>query len=307
MARYLATRIVQLIPSLLGLSVILFILMRIGGDPVAHLVRPEASPEEVAAVRAAYGFDRPLAEQYLTSVSRILVGDFGDSVRFRSAAMPLVLERLPATLQLATAAILVALVLAVPIGLISALFQNSPLDVTLTLSSTLGRAMPNFWLGIMLILLFGVQLRWLPVSGTGDWRNLVLPATTLGIGIAPALARLLRSSMLEVLRREYVVTARAKGLTERVVVLRHALRNAMIPFVTILGLQVAWLLGGAVIVEEVFAWPGMGRLIYRSVQVRDLAVVQAGVFIFALIVMIANLLVDLSYMLLDPRISYHDK
>lgn len=307
MARYIATRIVQLIPSLLGLSVILFILMRIGGDPVAHLVRPEASPEEVAAVRAAYGFDRPLAEQYLTSVSRILVGDFGDSVRFRSAAMPLVLERLPATLQLATAAILVALVLAVPIGLISALFQNSPLDVTLTLSSTLGRAMPNFWLGIMLILLFGVQLRWLPVSGTGDWRNLVLPATTLGIGIAPALARLLRSSMLEVLRREYVVTARAKGLTERVVVLRHALRNAMIPFVTILGLQVAWLLGGAVIVEEVFAWPGMGRLIYRSVQVRDLAVVQAGVFIFALIVMIANLLVDLSYMLLDPRISYHDK
>jgi len=166
--------------------------------------------------------------------------------------------------------------------------------------------MPNYWLGIMLILFFSVQLRWLPVSGTGDWRNLVLPAVTLGIGVAPALARILRSSLIEVLRREYVVTARAKGLTESIVLLRHALRNALIPFVTILGLQVAWLLGGAVIVEEVFAWPGMGRLIFRSVQVRDLAVVQAGVFIFALIVMVANLVVDMSYAWLDPRIRYGD-
>ncbi len=306
MIRYTLLRLIQLIPSLIGLSIILFILMRIGGDPVAHLVRPEASPDEVAAVRAAYGFDRPLHEQYLSSIGRILAGDFGESVRFRSPAMPLVLERLPATLQLALSALVVALLIAIPAGLIAAIFQNSPLDITITLTSTLGRAMPNYWLGIMLILLFGVQLRWLPVSGTGDWRNLVLPATTLGIGIAPALSRLLRSSMIEVLRREYVVTARAKGLKESLVVLRHAMRNALIPFVTIFGLQMAWLLGGAVIVEEVFAWPGMGRLIYRSVQVRDLAVVQAGVFIFALIVMIANLLVDLSYALLDPRINYND-
>lgn len=306
MIRYTLLRLIQLIPSLIGLSIILFILMRIGGDPVAHLVRPEASPDEVAAVRAAYGFDRPLYEQYFSSIGRILVGDFGESVRFRSPAMPLVLERLPATLQLALSALVVALLIAIPAGLIAAIFQNSPLDVTITLTSTLGRAMPNYWLGIMLILLLGVQLRWLPVSGTGDWRNLVLPATTLGIGIAPALSRLLRSSMIEVLRREYVVTARAKGLKESLVVLRHAMRNALIPFVTIFGLQMAWLLGGAVIVEEVFAWPGMGRLIFRSVQVRDLAVVQAGVFIFALIVMIANLLVDLSYALLDPRINYND-
>jgi peptide/nickel transport system permease protein len=306
MIRYVAVRILQLIPSLIGLSLILFVLMRIGGDPVSNLVRPEASPEEIAAVRAAYGFDRPLHEQYFSSIGMILMGDFGDSVRFRSAAMPLVLERLPATLQLAAAATLVALLIAIPTGLISALFQNSPLDVTITLASTLGRAMPNYWLGIMLILFFSVQLRWLPVSGTGDWRNLVLPAVTLGIGVAPALARILRSSLIEVLRREYVVTARAKGLTESIVLLRHALRNALIPFVTILGLQVAWLLGGAVIVEEVFAWPGMGRLIFRSVQVRDLAVVQAGVFIFALIVMVANLVVDMSYAWLDPRIRYGD-
>jgi peptide/nickel transport system permease protein len=307
MVRYLMLRIIQLIPSLFGLTIILFVLMRIGGDPVAHLVRPEADAAEIAAVRAAYGFDRPLYEQYLTSLVKLVQGDFGESVRFRSAALPLVLERLPATMQLATAAIIVALIIAVPIGLISALAQNSPLDIGLTLTSTLGRAMPNYWLGIMLILLFSVQLRWLPVSGIGDWRHLVLPATTLGIGIAPALARLLRSSMIEVLRREYVVMARAKGLKEAVVVLRHAMRNAMIPFVTIFGLQVAWLLGGAVIVEEVFAWPGMGRLIYRSVQVRDLAIVQAGVFIFAMIVMVSNLLVDLSYAVLDPRINYDKK
>lgn len=306
MGRYIALRVIQLIPSLFGLTLILFVLMRVGGDPVAHLVRPEADEAEVAAVRAAYGFDRPLHEQYLTSLAMLARGDFGESVRFRSEAMPLVLERLPATMQLAAAAIIVALVIAIPIGLISALFQNSPLDITLTLTSTLGRAMPNYWLGIMLILVFSVQLRWLPVSGTGGWAHLVLPAITLGIGIAPALARLLRSSMIEVLRREFVTTARAKGLPEGLVVLRHAMRNALIPFVTVFGLQVAWLLGGAVIVEEVFAWPGIGRLIFRSVQVRDLAVVQAGVFVFALIVMLANLLVDLSYALLDPRIKYSD-
>ncbi|GAB4431464.1 MAG: ABC transporter permease [Chloroflexi bacterium OHK40] len=306
MVRYILMRLLQLIPSLLGLTIILFVLMRVGGDPVAHLVRPEASPEEIAAVRAAYGFDRPLHEQYLTSLGRLLVGDFGESVRFRSDAMPLVLERLPATLQLAVAAIVVAVLIAIPTGLISALYQNTPLDFAITISSTLGRAMPNYWVGIMLILLFGVQLRWLPVSGRDEPAALILPAITLGAGIAPAMARLLRSSMIEVLRREYVITARAKGLRERMVVMRHALRNALIPFVTIFGLQVAWLLGGAVIVEEVFAWPGMGRLIYRSVQVRDLAVVQAGVFVFALVVMVANLLVDLSYAVLDPRISYKD-
>jgi peptide/nickel transport system permease protein len=304
MVRYIAVRFIQLIPSLFGLTIILFVLMRIGGDPVAHLVRPEADAAEIAKVRAAYGFDRPLHEQYFTSLGMLARGDFGESVRFRSPALPLVLERLPATIQLAVAAIIVALVIALPVGLISALYQNSPLDIGLTITSTLGRAMPNYWMGIMFILLFAVQLKWLPVSGNDTPLHLVLPATTLGIGIAPALARLLRSSMLEVLRREYVTTARSKGLMESMVILRHALRNALIPFVTIFGLQIAWLLGGAVIVEEVFAWPGMGRLIFRSVQVRDLAVVQAGVLIFALIVMLANLLVDISYALLDPRISY---
>jgi len=304
MIKFLFSRILQMIPPLFGLTIILFVLLRIGGDPVAHLVDPEASVEEVAKVRAAYGFDRPYHEQYLRQLARILAGDFGDSFRFRSPAMPLVLERLPATLELALASMLVALLIAIPAGLLSAIYQNSLLDLFVTVGSTLGRAMPNFWIGIMLILFFSVQLRWLPVSGREEAASIVLPAITLGSSIATTLARVLRSSMLEVLRQEYIVTARAKGVSQIMVIMHHALRNALIPFVTVFGLQMAWLLGGAVIVENVFAWPGMGRLILASVQVRDLAVVQAGVFVFALVVMVTNLLVDLSYAVIDPRIRF---
>ena len=304
MIKFLFSRILQMIPPLFGLTIILFVLLRIGGDPVAHLVDPEASVEEVAKVRAAYGFDRPYHEQYLRQLGMMLAGDFGDSFRFRSPAMPLVLERLPATLELALASMLVALIIAIPAGLLSAIYQNSWLDLFVTVGSTLGRAMPNFWIGIMLILFFSVQLRWLPVSGRDEAASIVLPAITLGSSIATTLARVLRSSMLEVLRQEYIVTARAKGVSQGMVIMHHALRNALITFVTVFGLQMAWLLGGAVIVENVFAWPGMGRLILASVQVRDLAVVQAGVFVFALVVMVTNLLVDLSYAVIDPRIRF---
>lgn len=304
MTRYLISRIFQMIPPLLGLTVILFILLRVGGDPIAHLVDPEASPEVIAEVRAAYGFDRPLYEQYFVQFGRLLRGDMGDSFRFREPALPLVLERLPATLELALAAIVVALVIAIPAGLLSAVYQNSPLDLFVTTASTLGRAMPNFWIGIMLILIVGVQLRWLPVSGRDGLAYIILPAITLGTSIATTLARVLRSSLLEVLRLDYVRTARAKGVSAWTVIIRHGLRNALIAVVTVFGLQMAWLLGGSVIVEEVFAWPGMGRLLLRSVLLRDLAVVQAGVLVFALVVMITNLLVDFLYAFLDPRIRY---
>jgi peptide/nickel transport system permease protein len=293
-----------MIPPLIGLTLILFILLRVGGDPLAHLVDPEASPAEIEVVRAAYGFDKPLWEQYLRQLGMIVRGDFGDSFRFRTAAMPLVLERLPATLELAVAAMFVAILIAVPAGLLSAIYQNSPIDLVVTSTSTLGRAMPSFWIGIMLILLFAVELRWLPVSGRDEPASIILPAVTLGLGVATALARVLRSSMLEVMRQEYMTTARAKGVPRFGIIWNHGLRNALIPFVTVFGLQMAWLLGGAVIVEEVFAWPGLGRLILKSVQVRDLAVVQAGVFVFALVVMFANLIVDVSYAFLDPRIRY---
>ncbi len=304
MTNYLFSRFIQMIPPLFGLTIILFILLRVGGDPLAHLVDPQASPEEIAAVAAAYGFDRPFYEQYLRQLGLIVRGDFGDSFRFRTAALPLVLERLPATLELAAAALIVALLIAIPAGLLSAIYQNSPIDLLVTTTSTLGRAMPNFWIGIMLILFFAVNFRWFPPSGRLEATSIVLPAITLGSSIATALARVLRSSMLEVMRQEYILAARAKGLSRFFVLTRHALRNALIPFITVFGLQMAWLLGGAVIIEEVFAWPGLGRLILASVQVRDLAVVQAGVFVFALVVMGTNLLVDLSYALLDPRIRY---
>ncbi len=304
MTRYLLSRLMQMIPPLFGLTVILFILLRIGGDPIAHLVDPEASPEEIALVRAAYGFDRPLHEQYFKQLGLILRGDLGDSFRFREPALPLVLERLPATLELALAAIVVALLIAIPAGILSAVYQNSPLDLLVTTASTLGRAMPNFWIGIMLILIVGVQLRWLPVSGRLEPTSIILPAITLGTSVATTLARVLRSSLLEVMRRDYMTTAHAKGLSAWKVIFKHGVRNALIATVTVFGLQMAWLLGGSVIVEEVFAWPGMGRLILKSVLVRDLAVVQAGVLVFALIVMATNLLVDVLYAFLDPRIRY---
>lgn len=304
MTTYLASRLLQIVPSLFLLTVVLFALMRLGGDPVMHLAHPEASPEEIAEIRAAYGFDRPLPEQYLKQLRMMLRGDFGESFRFRSPALPLVLEKLPATMELAAVSMLVALLIAIPAGLLSAIFQNSPLDLGVTTTSTLGRAMPNFWIGIMLILLFAVHLGWLPVSGRLETTSIILPALTLGTSVATSLARILRSSMLEVIRQEYMTTAKAKGLHRWTVVLGHGLRNALIPFITVFGLQMAWLLGGSVIVEEVFAWPGMGRLLLNSVKVRDLSVVMAGVCVFALVVMGTNLLVDFLYTALDPRIRY---
>ncbi len=304
MTLYFLSRLVQMIPPLFGLTIILFILIRVGGDPVAHLVEPDATAEEVALVREAYGFDRPFLEQYLKQLGLILTGNFGDSLRFRTPALPLVIERLPATLELALASIVVALLIALPAGTLSAVYQNSWLDFVVTTASTLGRAMPNFWIGIMLILIVGVQLRWLPPSGRLEPVSIILPAITLGTSIATTLARVLRSSLLEVMRRDYMTTAHAKGLRRWVVTLRHGLRNALIAVVTVFGLQMAWLLGGSVIIEEVFAWPGMGRLLLRSVLLRDLAVVQAGVLTFALVVMATNLLVDILYAYLDPRIRY---
>jgi peptide/nickel transport system permease protein len=293
-----------MIPVLLLLTLIIFTVTRLRGDPTLQYVDPNASQEEIEVARRAFGFDRPLHEQYLSFLGGALRGDFGDSLRYRTDALALVLERVPATLGLTLAALFVSWLVALPTGLISALKQNSPIDLAATGVSVIGRAMPNYWMGIMFILIFGVQLGWLPVSGTGDWRNLVLPALTLGLGVATTLTRLIRSSMLEVIRMEYITTARSKGLGEWAVIVRHALRNSLISVITIFGLQIGWLLGGAVIVEQVFAWPGMGRLMLQAVYTRDLPLIQAGVFVSALIIMILNLLVDLSYTILDPRIRY---
>ena len=304
MQRYILRRLAQMVPVLFLLTVLIFGVMRLKGDPVLQFVPPDASAEEIEAARHAYGFDRPLIEQYISFLANAVRGDFGTSFRYSEPAMSLVLERVPATLLLTVVSLFVAWLIALPAGMISALRQNSLIDLGATSISVLGRAMPNYWLGIMLILVFAVQLRWVPVSGTGGWKNLILPAATLGIAVATTLTRLIRSSMLEVIRMEYITTARAKGLPERTVIFRHAFRNSLISVVTVFGLQTAWLLGGVVIVEQVFAWPGMGRLMLQAVYTRDMAVVQAGVFVMALIIMGINLLVDISYSLLDPRIRY---
>ena len=305
MERYLARRVLQMIPVLILLTLIIFVVIRLKGDPIAQLAPVDLmTPQEIEQVRHAYGFDRPVLVQYVDFLGALTRGDFGTSFRYRQPAMPLVVERLPKTLELAFVAVLVAWIAALPLGIITAVRRNSLTDLVATTASVLGRALPSYWLGIMLILVFAVWLRWLPVSGSDTWAHLVLPAATLGVGLATALTRLIRSSMLEVIRQDYMTTARSKGLTQRTVLLRHGLRNALVPVVTLFGLQTAWLLGGAVIVEQVFAWPGMGQLMVKAVFTRDMSIVQAGVFVFALIVMGLNLAVDVLYTVLDPRIRY---
>lgn len=310
MTTYVARRFLEMIPVLLGISLIVFLLIRLGGDPVLQLVPDYFTEEQIAEVRASYGFDRPIMVQYADFVVRAAQGDFGFSFHNRQPAWDLVVARLPRTAQLAIAGIVLSLVVSIPLGILAALKHNTPLDLLITGVSVWGRSLPNFWLGIMLILLFAVQLGWFPVSGAGEFSDrpflahLFLPAFTLAFGLITTLTRLIRSAMLEVMAEDHVRTARAKGQNELTVIGRHVLRNALIPVVTVLGLQIGWLLSGAVIVEEVFAWPGVGRLMLSSIMARDNSVVQAALFMSAIIIMASNLLVDICYTFLDPRIRY---
>ena len=305
MTSYLARRIVQMVPVLFGVVTIIFVLLRVSGDPVQLYLPEDASVEQVEELRRALGLDRPLPVQYALFLADLARGDFGESLRYRNQnVLTIVLERLPATLELASAALLVAVLISLPLGIVAALNRNRLPDAVASAVAMLGRAMPNFWLGIMLILAFAVHLRWLPVSGRDGFANLVLPALTLGTSIAALLMRLMRSGMLEVMSQDYVRTAKAKGLPWRHVVVKHGLRNALIGYVTVLGLEIAGLMAGAVVTEQVFAWPGIGRLAIQAINSRDMAIVQAVVILAALVVMTANLLVDLGYALIDPRIRY---
>jgi peptide/nickel transport system permease protein len=245
-----------------------------------------------------------LPEQYLVFITKAVTGDFGQSIQARRPAMELVLERIGWTYLLAFTAAVIGLVIAVPLGIISALRRNSAIDLISTTGASIGMAMPSFWLGLMFILFFSARLRILPAFGALEPTSIILPALTLGVGMAARLSRLTRSSMLETLNQDYIVTARSKGLKNSTVVIRHALRNAWIPIITAFGLQLGWLLGGAVIVESVFSWPGLGRLMIESIGVRDITVVQAGLLWFALSFMVINLVIDVLYTYLDPRIRY---
>ena len=306
MGRYLLRRVLHGVVVLLGVSVIVFLLMHLGGDPVAVLLPLDAPPEQVAAFRQEMGFDRPLPVQYALFLSRAVRGDFGYSYHYRTDALSIVLERMPATLKLTAAAMAIALAVAIPAGILSALKQGSVLDMVVRVSVLLGQAVPGFWLALVLIMVFGVKLRWLPVSGAEGWRSIVLPAIVTGSFSMATVTRLLRCNLVETMAETYIQVARGKGVPENLIVTRHALKNAAIPTITVIGLQMGWLLGGAVISEAVFAYPGMGRLAVTAIGYRDVPVIQSFVAIMAIIVVTINLGVDILYSWADPRIRLYE-
>jgi len=283
---------------------VVFIILRLSGDPVRLLLPPNAEPARVEALRTELGLDQSIAMQYVRFWQQIGRGNFGESLRFHQPAMDLVLQRFPATIKLALTAFLIAIVFGLLIGSTAAFTRGSAWDRSAMATMSVLQSAPSFFLGIMLILIFSVRLRWLPTSGYGTFEQLILPAVTLSVLTMASLARMSRASLLEVLRADYIRTARAKGFGERVIWVRHALRNASLPIVTVFGIELAELLAGAVIVETVFAWPGVGRLAVDAVSTRDYPVVQSAVLLIALIFIGINFILDLSYPLLDPRIRH---
>lgn len=304
MWRLISSRFFDAVIALFGVTLVVFLLVHLSGDPALLMLPMEATPEDIAQFREAMGFDDPLYIQYLRFLKNALQGDFGESLRIGQPAFSLVLERLPATLELTFASIVIAVLIGVPAGILAATRRYSSWDTAAMGGAVLGQAVPVFWLGIMLILLFGVTLRWFPTHGRGTLSHLVLPALALSSFSTASIARLTRSAMLETLEQDYVRTAWSKGLPGRAVIFLHALRNAMIPVVTIIGIQFGTLLGGAVITETIFAWPGVGRLVVQAVYGRDFPVVQAVVVVVAGGFVLINLLVDIIYIFLDPRIRY---
>jgi len=302
---YIAKRLLLTIPVLIGVSFVVFVMVRIiPGDPAQIIAGEAATREFVEELRRELGLDRPIVVQFGDFLARLLRGDLGRSIRSRIPVVEDLKVRIPNTVILAAAGMVVATSLGVLAGIVSAVRPYSLLDTAVMLLALAGLSMPVFWSGLMLILLFAVMLGWLPAVGTGSWAHLILPAVTLGLTSAAIIARMTRSSMLEVLRSDYIRTARAKGLAEATVVNRHALRNALIPVITVVGLQTGNLLSGAVLTESVFAWPGVGRLMVEGIQTRDYPIVQAAVLVVALTFVIVNLVVDVLYAVVDPRIRY---
>ncbi len=303
MKAYIIRRLVQAVAVCLAISMISFFLLFLNSDPALLLLPPEAGLEDIEIFKKSMGLDRPVIVQYLVFLKKIILhGDFGNSFVSKTPALALMLERVPATLSLSLMAVVLANALAIPMGIISAVKRYTIFDNLVTFLAIVGQAMPLYWLGIMLIIIFGVFLGWLPISGSDTIWHMILPAVTLGAWLLPVNMRLVRSGMLDVLNQDYIRTARAKGLLERKVMVKHAFKNAVIPLVTVTGMQLSLLLGGAVVTETVFAWPGLGRLAVESIRMGDYPVVQAIVVFFALCVVFGNLLADILTALIDPRI-----
>jgi peptide/nickel transport system permease protein len=302
MRRYIAARLAQAVLVVLLSLTAVFGMVRLGGDPVLLFLPMDIQAKDVNAIRQRLGFNDPLAVQYARFMGGALRGDFGESLRYRRDALGLVLERLPATLLLAATSIALTLIVAVPLGLLTAVRRDTLVDHVGTMAMVLGQATPGFWLGLMLIYLFAVHLRWLPTGGTGSLAHLVMPSVVLAAFFSARVARLTRSAVLDVLGEEYIKTARAKGLSEARVIGKHTLRNSAIPIVTLAGLEAGQLLGGAVVTETIFAWPGLGRLTVQALLNRDFPVVMAAVSFTSIVYTLMNLGVDLAYGWLDPRV-----
>ena len=304
MHRYILRRLFLLIPVMLGVSFVVFTIMFFTpGDPAAMMLGERAPAEEVAALRTQMGLDDPFPVQFGRFVFNAARGDLGRSLVSRRPVFQELYSRFPATLQLAASAVLIAVLMGIPIGILSATRQYSAFDAISMGIALVGVSMPNFWQGMMMILIFSVTFGLFPSSGYGTIWHLIMPALTIGTSSAAIITRMTRSSMLEVVRQDYIRTARAKGLSEKVVINRHGLKNALIPIVTVIGLQFGWLLGGAVLTETVFAWPGVGRLMVDAIRQRDFPVVQGGVLLLALTFSVVNLAVDILYAYIDPRIK----
>ncbi len=304
MARFLTARLLHSALVIVGVSFLVFALVHLGGDPAVVLMPLEATPEEVEAFRVDNGFDKPFLVQFEHFAVKAVHGDFGTSLRHQRPAMEVVLEALPATARLGGLALLMSVLFAVPLGVLAAVKRGTWIDSLTNVLGLLGQSVPTFWLGLVLMMLFGVHWRLLPVSGAGGLKHLIMPGITLAAYSGALIMRLLRSSMLEVLTKDFLRTARSKGLPERTVLYKHALRNAAIPVVTIIALRIGPMLGGALITEEVFAYPGMGRLAMNAISNRDVPVIQAFVFVIGIAIVLSNLIVDLAYVALDPRIRY---
>lgn len=304
MHKYILRRLLLLIPVLLGVSFLVFTIMSFTpGDPAQLILGENAPREAILKLRTEMGLDDPFLIQYFKFVKNAIVGDFGRSYTTGREVFGEIFSRFPNTLILAVLGVIIAIVIGIPLGIISATKQYSLLDSVSMIAALLGVSMPNFWLGLMLILTFSVKLGWLPSGGFDGWKSIILPAVTLGVGSAAIITRMTRSSMLEVIRQDYIRTARAKGVLERVVITKHALKNALIPVITVIGLQFGGLLGGAVLTESVYSWPGVGRMMVDTIRQKDTPTVLAAVVFLAVTFSIVNLLVDILYAYVDPRIK----
>ncbi len=305
MLAYILRRCVQAVFVVFGVSLVVFLLARLApGDPVTLMLAETATAQQIAEARSYYGLDRPLPYQYWLFVSRAVQGDLGESLYYKQSAARVVLEAFPQTCILALTALALAISIALPLGILAAVRRDTAWDYLAVGLAVLGQAAPSYWIGIMLILIFAVELNVLPTSGNGSPLSIILPAITLGAALMAVLTRLTRAGMLDVLNEDYIRTARAKGIAERGVVVRHGLRNVLIPLITVMGLQLGGLLGGAVIAEQVFAWPGVGRLAVTAITSRDYPIIQAVVLLVSVVFVLVNLLVDIGYAILDPRIRY---